>query len=251
MVPVHRLAYSFGWEGSEEVPPGSSLVEIDLMDEAPDGTLLRLTHTGLPNQEQCDSHEEGWTHYVGRLAEVAAGRNPGPDPFLGRKSESRPAIEPASIGAMDLPAPLAWLLDEASAVSGADRFLAQLGGLLAQDGLPVAGGALTLALPHPIIARRTWLWRAEDGAVVEGLGFAGTPTARAVHDWLTGLEPCTRIRSAGGWAACWGWAGETAVRPGGNRPAAPGGAICGSAARGAFSGALGACRPARSLSRPA
>jgi hypothetical protein len=33
---------------------------------------------------------------------------------------------------MDLPAPLAWLLDEASAVSGADRFLAQLGGLLAQ-----------------------------------------------------------------------------------------------------------------------
>jgi uncharacterized protein YndB with AHSA1/START domain len=86
VVPVHRLAYSFGWEGSEEVPPGSSLVEIDLMDEAPDGTLLRLTHTGLPNQEQCDSHEEGWTHYIGRLAEVAAGRNPGPDPFLGRKS---------------------------------------------------------------------------------------------------------------------------------------------------------------------
>ena len=30
VVPVHRLAYSFGWDGSEEVPPGSSLVEIDL-----------------------------------------------------------------------------------------------------------------------------------------------------------------------------------------------------------------------------
>ena len=30
VVPVHRLAYSFGWEGSEEVPPGSSLIEIDL-----------------------------------------------------------------------------------------------------------------------------------------------------------------------------------------------------------------------------
>ena len=24
VVPVHRLAYSFGWDGSEEVPPGSS-----------------------------------------------------------------------------------------------------------------------------------------------------------------------------------------------------------------------------------
>ena len=32
VVPVHRLAYSFGWEGNEEVPPGPSLVEIDLID---------------------------------------------------------------------------------------------------------------------------------------------------------------------------------------------------------------------------
>jgi uncharacterized protein YndB with AHSA1/START domain len=56
VVPVHRLAYSFGWDGSEVVPPGSSLVEIDLLDEQPEGTLLRLTHTGLPNAEQC----AGW-----------------------------------------------------------------------------------------------------------------------------------------------------------------------------------------------
>jgi uncharacterized protein YndB with AHSA1/START domain len=50
VVPVHRLAYSFGWDGSEVVPPGSSLVEIDLL-ERPDGTLLCLTHTGLPTAE--------------------------------------------------------------------------------------------------------------------------------------------------------------------------------------------------------
>src|SRR5262249_1932386 len=67
VVPVHRLAYSFGWEGSEAVPPDSSLVEIDLMDEPPDGTLLRFTHSGLPTQEQCNGHLEGWTHYLGRL----------------------------------------------------------------------------------------------------------------------------------------------------------------------------------------
>jgi len=83
VVPVHRLSYSFGWDGSEEVPPGSSLVEIDLMEQPPDGTLLRLTHTGLPNAGQCASHAEGWAHYLGRLAEVAAGRNPGPDPRRG------------------------------------------------------------------------------------------------------------------------------------------------------------------------
>src|SRR3954468_11318981 len=83
VVPVHRLAYSFGWDGSEEVPPGSSLVEIDLIEQ-PDGTLLRLTHTGLPNLGQCASHAEGWAHYLGRLAEVAAGRDPGQDPWHGR-----------------------------------------------------------------------------------------------------------------------------------------------------------------------
>ena len=35
VVPVHRLAYSFGWDGSEVVPPGSSLVEIDRMRANP------------------------------------------------------------------------------------------------------------------------------------------------------------------------------------------------------------------------
>jgi uncharacterized protein YndB with AHSA1/START domain len=83
VVPVHRLAYSWGFDGSEVVPPGSSLVEIDLIEQ-PDGTLLLMTHTGLPNAEQCAAHAEGWAHYLGRLAEVAAGRDPGPDPRRGR-----------------------------------------------------------------------------------------------------------------------------------------------------------------------
>ncbi|PII39196.1 transcriptional regulator [Sinorhizobium meliloti CCBAU 01290] len=83
VVPVHRLAYSFGWDDSDVVPPGSSLVEIDLIEQ-PDGTLVRLTHSGLPNAEQCAGHAEGWAHYLDRLSEVAAGRDPGPDPWHGR-----------------------------------------------------------------------------------------------------------------------------------------------------------------------
>jgi uncharacterized protein YndB with AHSA1/START domain len=82
VVPVHRLAYSFGWDGSKEVPPGSGLVEIDLIEQA-DGTLLRFTHSGLPSPEQCADHAAGWAHYIGRLVEVAAGRDPGPDPHRG------------------------------------------------------------------------------------------------------------------------------------------------------------------------
>src|SRR5438034_10221040 len=90
---------------------------------------------------------------------------------------------------VDLPAPLAWLVDEAAASPGPDRFLAELGGRLLADGLPLAGGALTLAVPHPIIARRTWLWRAETGAVIEALAFAGAPPSQAGRDWLAGLGP--------------------------------------------------------------
>jgi adenylate cyclase len=90
---------------------------------------------------------------------------------------------------MDLPGPLAWLVDKAGASPGPDRFLAELGAQLLADGLPLAGGALTLAVPHPIIARRTWLWRAETGAVIEALGFAGGSLSHAGRDWLAGLGP--------------------------------------------------------------
>ena len=79
VVPVHRLAYSFGWDGDQEVPPGSSLVEIDLIDRD-GGTLLCMTHSGLPNAAQCAGHDKGWAHYLGRLAALAGGRDPGPDP---------------------------------------------------------------------------------------------------------------------------------------------------------------------------
>ncbi|TVZ96600.1 activator of Hsp90 ATPase-like protein [Streptomyces sp. BK340] len=63
------------------VPPGSSTVEITL-EPVPEGTLPRLVHRDLPSPEACAAHEEGWTHYTGRLAVVAAGGDPGPDPLL-------------------------------------------------------------------------------------------------------------------------------------------------------------------------
>jgi uncharacterized protein YndB with AHSA1/START domain len=78
VVPVHRLAYSFGWEGSDRTPPGSSLIEIDLVEE-PGGTLVKFTHSGLADREVCDSHEKGWIHYLDRLAVTATGGDPGPD----------------------------------------------------------------------------------------------------------------------------------------------------------------------------
>jgi adenylate cyclase len=80
---------------------------------------------------------------------------------------------------MQLSSTLSWLVDAAGETPGADRFLAELGALLIEDGVPLAGGALTLATPHPLIARRTWLWRADSGAVIEALGFAAGGLAAA------------------------------------------------------------------------
>jgi len=78
VVPVHRLAYTFGWEAGQEVPPGSSLIEIDLI-ERDGGTLVRLTHSGLPNASQCANHDRGWAHYLSRLTIAAGGGQPGAD----------------------------------------------------------------------------------------------------------------------------------------------------------------------------
>jgi adenylate cyclase len=88
-----------------------------------------------------------------------------------------------------LPGCLAWLVEEAGTLDGAGDFLAKLGATLIADGLPLIGGALTVTPAHPIIARRTWLWRATTGAVIEALGFA-SPASAAGHvgrDWLAGL----------------------------------------------------------------
>ena len=90
---------------------------------------------------------------------------------------------------MDLPESLAWLVDEAGVSPDPGWFLAELGNRLLADGLPLAGGALTLAVPHPIIARRTWLWRAETAMVIEALGFAGGALSQPAREWLAGLGP--------------------------------------------------------------
>jgi class 3 adenylate cyclase len=121
---------------------------------------------------------------------------------------------------MDLPAPLAWLVDEAGASPGPDRFLAELGARLVEDGLPLTGGTLTLAVPHPIIARQTWLWRAETGMVIEALGFAGgPPPGQAGRNWLAGLGPVREDAVGPGPATAapdtpvLGWAGTRPFAP--------------------------------------
>jgi uncharacterized protein YndB with AHSA1/START domain len=83
VTPNSRIVYSFGWEDSTMgVPPGATRVQIDLASKDR-GTLLSFVHSGLP-EPAIGPHTDGWMHYIGRLAIVAAGGDPGPDPRLNR-----------------------------------------------------------------------------------------------------------------------------------------------------------------------
>ena len=91
---------------------------------------------------------------------------------------------------MQLPSVLSFLIDEATDVPDGDAFLTALAARLMADGVPLAGGALTQAAPHPLIERRTWLWRADTGRVIEALGLAKPADpehADIAGNWLTGL----------------------------------------------------------------
>jgi uncharacterized protein YndB with AHSA1/START domain len=77
--PPHRLLISWGYAGSELVPPDATTVEVRLIDER-DGTRVELEHRDLP-AEETPNHVSGWTHYLARLSVAAlkgdAGRDPG------------------------------------------------------------------------------------------------------------------------------------------------------------------------------
>ncbi|HEX6330307.1 MAG TPA: SRPBCC domain-containing protein [Actinomycetota bacterium] len=74
----HRIVFTWGWDGDGVVPPGSSTVEVTL-HERDGATLVRLRHSGLPDEESGRAHEGGWRKYLGRLDAVTTGGNPGPD----------------------------------------------------------------------------------------------------------------------------------------------------------------------------
>lgn len=74
--PPHRLRFSWGYAGSDDVPPGSSTVEVRLVAIAT-GTRVELEHHGLPTPRQAE-HAVGWHHYLARLASD----DPGPDPGM-------------------------------------------------------------------------------------------------------------------------------------------------------------------------
>lgn len=87
LVPDRRIVFTYGWERADVgIPPGSTTVEIDLVET--DGvTTLRLTHRGL-SPPAAEAHAIGWGHYLGRLSFRAEGGEPGPDPWADQRVPS-------------------------------------------------------------------------------------------------------------------------------------------------------------------
>jgi uncharacterized protein YndB with AHSA1/START domain len=75
----NRVVFTWGWDGNDAVPPGSSTVEAELTPQG-NGTSLRFVHRDL-SPEQAKSHAQGWDHYLARLEIAATGGDPGEDPW--------------------------------------------------------------------------------------------------------------------------------------------------------------------------
>jgi activator of hsp90 ATPase 1 family protein len=75
--PYSRVVVSWGFGGSDVLPPGTSTVEFRLVNTT-GGTRVELTHSDLPDSE-LPGHAEGWNHFLPRLRQTSRGTPPGPD----------------------------------------------------------------------------------------------------------------------------------------------------------------------------
>jgi len=70
-----RVVFTWGYDTSADMPPGSSTVEVTLQPDG-SGTLLTLTHNDCP-PDRLNDHADGWRHFLGRLVDAASTSIPG------------------------------------------------------------------------------------------------------------------------------------------------------------------------------
>jgi uncharacterized protein YndB with AHSA1/START domain len=84
-ITPQRVVMTWGWEDNPTFGPGLSTVTFELVAKA-GGTLLRLTHAGVP-EESRPGVGEGWDHFLGRLVVVSEGRELEPNAWAPRQAE--------------------------------------------------------------------------------------------------------------------------------------------------------------------
>lgn len=84
--PGRRIVLGFGWEHAAEARTDTVTITIE---PAEGGTLVRLVHEGLP-EDQDAGHLEGWTHFFERLERAAVTGDAGPDEWAAAPAELNP-----------------------------------------------------------------------------------------------------------------------------------------------------------------
>ena len=74
LFPPDRLSFTWGWDGSENVPPGSTRVDVRFVAEAR-GTRVYLIHSGIGGSDLQQRHRDGWVRYLGRLGQIAGSKS--------------------------------------------------------------------------------------------------------------------------------------------------------------------------------
>lgn len=66
--PPHRLVFTWGFIGSDVLPPETSTVEVLLIPQG-GGTRVEIVHSRLPRAE-ASKHAPGWRHFLEQLAKT-------------------------------------------------------------------------------------------------------------------------------------------------------------------------------------
>ena len=77
--PPHSLEVAWGEAGNAAMPPGSTQLRVRFTPTET-GTRVELEHSGLSEGEEA-KHAIGWPHFLARLHVLAAGGDPGRDPW--------------------------------------------------------------------------------------------------------------------------------------------------------------------------
>ncbi len=93
--PGRRIVFTWGWEDSEDLPPGASTVTITL-EPAEGGTNVHLVHSDL-TPEQAAGHLEGWNHYGERLVAAARHGDAGADEWAASEPDDPLTAAEASL----------------------------------------------------------------------------------------------------------------------------------------------------------
>lgn len=67
--PPHHFVFTWGWEGSDDMPPGTSRVELTFTGKN-GGTELHLLHSGIPLSTY-DDHVSGWDRHLPMIVKTA------------------------------------------------------------------------------------------------------------------------------------------------------------------------------------